>query len=189
MLLFDVDPASLAGLEFEGDAPRPIDMDRVTLRIEPHINMTDRVQIARLTSLSPDLKTLQAEAVRQGFGFMDRLVSDWTSGTNTFSQPGECLLGGFADNRLVGIGGLNKDPYLARDDVGRVRHLYVLDSFRQRGIGRALVDRILSEARGVFGELRLRTDTEGAAAFYIRCGFCPVRDATASHTLILGAQT
>jgi GNAT superfamily N-acetyltransferase len=150
--------------------------------------MTDRVQIARLTSLPPDLKTLQAEAVQQGFGFMDRLVSDWTDGTNTFNQPGECLLGAFADNRLVGIAGLNKDPYLARADVGRVRHLYVLNSFRRKGFGRALVDRLLSEARGVFGELRLRTDTEGAAAFYIRCGFCPASDATASHTLTFGAQ-
>jgi hypothetical protein len=47
---------------------------------------------------------------------------------------------------------------------------------------------LLLEARGVFGELRLRTDTEAAAAFYIRCGFCPAKDATASHTLMLGAR-
>jgi GNAT superfamily N-acetyltransferase len=119
---------------------------------------------------------------------MDRLVSDWTNGTNTFNRPGECLLGAFADRRLVGIGGLNQDPYSARADVGRVRHLYVLDSFRQKGIGGALVNRLVRAARGVFGELRLRTDTEGAAAFYVRCGFCAANDATASHTLILEAQ-
>ena len=145
--------------------------------------MTDRLQILRLYSLSSDLDVLQAEAVRQGFGFIDRLVSDWTNGVNTFSQPGECLLGAFAENRLVGIGGLNRDPYLVRTDVGRVRHLYILDGWRRRGIGRALLARLLSEARAAFAEVRLRTDTESAAAFYVRFGFCPIKDATASHAL------
>ena len=37
---------------------------------------------------------------------------------------------------MVGIGGLNIDPYLALPDVGRVRHLYVLRKCRGRGAGK-----------------------------------------------------
>ncbi len=116
---------------------------------------------------------------------MDRLVSDWASGANTFNHQGECLLGAFADGRLVGVGGLNIDPYLSLNDVGRVRHVYVLEGWRDKGLGRALVDRLLSEARGVFNEVRLRTETGGAANFYIRCGFSAAHDATASHAVKL----
>ena len=151
--------------------------------------MTNRIQIIRLDSLSPDLEILRAEAVGQGFMFMNRLVSDWTSGANTFSGGGECLLGAFAEDRLIGLGGLNVDPYLPGAGVARVRHVYVLDRWRHKGVGRALVERLLNEARGVFGEVRLRTDTDGAAAFYIRCGFRELNDATASHALELAVGT
>jgi hypothetical protein len=34
MILLEIDAAGVAILEFEGDAPRSIDMDRVPLRIE-----------------------------------------------------------------------------------------------------------------------------------------------------------
>jgi len=150
--------------------------------------MVDRIQIARLYSLPPGLEPLRAEAARQGFRFMDRLMSDWASGANTFSRPGECFLGACADGRLVAVGGLNVDPYLMRTDVGRIRHVYVLDGWRRTGIGRALIDRLVSEARGSFGEVRLRTATDSAAGFYIRCGFSPANDATASHTLKFAEQ-
>jgi N-acetylglutamate synthase-like GNAT family acetyltransferase len=146
-------------------------------------DMVDRIQIVRLYALPPGLEALRAEAVRQGFSFMDRLVSDWASGANTFSRPGECFFGASVDGRLVAVGGLNVDPYLMQTDVGRIRHVYVLDGWRRTGIGKALIDRLLSDARGVFGEVRLRVATDSTAGFYIRCGFSPADDATASHTL------
>jgi GNAT superfamily N-acetyltransferase len=96
---------------------------------------------------------------------MDRLVSDWTSGANTFSRPGECFLGACAEGRLVAVGGLNIDPYLMRTDVGRIRHVYVLDGWRRAGIGQALIDRLVSEARRSFGEVRLRVASDSTADF------------------------
>jgi GNAT superfamily N-acetyltransferase len=150
--------------------------------------MADRIQISRLHSLPPDIEALRAEAARQGFLFVDRLVSDWASGANTFNRPGECFLGACVDGRLVAVGGLNVDPYLTRTDVGRIRHVYVLDGWRRTGIGQALVDRLLSEARGSFGEIRLRVATDSTAGFYIRCGFSPANDATASHALKFAKQ-
>jgi len=145
----------------------------------------DRIEITRLHALPSGLDRLRDEAARHGFAFLDRLVADWASGANTFSRPGECLLGALADDRLVGIGGLNADPYSSRTDLGRIRHVYVLDAWRRKGVGRALIDCLVSEGRGLFGELRLRTANAAAAAFYVQCGFGPVDDPTASHALKL----
>jgi N-acetylglutamate synthase-like GNAT family acetyltransferase len=117
----------------------------------------------------------------QGFRFVDRLISEWESGLNTFSQNGEVLLGGFDDGELIAIGGLNKDPYLQEATVGRIRHLYVLTKWRRLGVGEALVTSLLGVARNSFSTLRLRTDTEEATCFYGKCGFKRVQDSTASH--------
>jgi GNAT superfamily N-acetyltransferase len=145
--------------------------------------MADRIQITRLDSLPPGIEALRSEAAGQGFLFVDRLVSGWASGANRFCRPGECFLGACADGHLVAVGGLNIDPYLMRTDVGRIRHVYVLDGWRRTGIGQALMDRLLSEARGYFGEVRLRVAADSTAGFYLRCGFSPANDATASHAL------
>lgn len=147
--------------------------------------MIDRIEIARLHSLPCGLEHLRDEATHHGFGFLDRLVVDWTRGSNNFRRPGECLLGAWGDGGLVGIGGLNVDPYSPRSDLGRIRHVYVLDAWRHKGAGRALIDCLVREARGLFSELRLRTATTEAAAFYVHCGFGPVDDPAASHSLKL----
>jgi len=144
------------------------------------------IEITRLNSLPAGLDALRIESGREGFGFLDRLVADWIGGTNTFSRSGERLLGAFADGQLVGVGGLNADPYLPGTDVGRIRHVYVLGVWRHQGVGRALIDRLVRDAGGLFSELRLRTATAGAAAFYVRCGFSPVDDPTATHAVKLG---
>jgi GNAT superfamily N-acetyltransferase len=147
--------------------------------------MADPIRIRRLLELPPEVEALRSEAITQGFGFMDRLVADWASGANTFSRPGECFLGAFVAECLIGVGGLNLDTYLPRTDVGRLRHVYVLNGWRRQGIGWLLVDRLLDEARRSFGKVRLRTDTDRATAFYVHCGFSLVNDATASHAMNL----
>ena len=147
--------------------------------------MADSIRICHLFELPPEVEALRFEAITQGFGFMDRLTADWVSGANTFSRRGECFLGAFVAEGLIGVGGLNVDPYLPRTDVGRLRHVYVLDERRRQGSGRLLVARLLDEARRSFGKVRLRTDTERAASFYVRCGFSLVNDPTASHAMNL----
>jgi len=74
---------------------------------------------------------------------------------------------------LVGVCGLNIDPYAADRRVGRVRHLYVLSAFRRRGVGRHLVTAVIEMARGRFDRLHLRTENAGAARFYEALGFRP----------------
>jgi GNAT superfamily N-acetyltransferase len=139
------------------------------------------MQIARIYLPVPGLEVIRAEAAQQSFRFIARLISDWESGLNTFSQDGETLLGGYEGEQLIAVGGLNKDPYIEGTVVDRIRHVYVLAKWRRRGVGRALIDRLLVEAENVFSEVRLRTETAEAADFYIRCGFDRIEDETASH--------
>ena len=58
----------------------------------------------------------------EGFSFVDRLLTEWSSGKNQFSKPGEKLFGVYRETELVAVGGLNQDAYLADEKVGRLRH-------------------------------------------------------------------
>lgn len=139
------------------------------------------MQINRISLPLAGLEALRAEAALQHFRFVDRLISDWDSGLNTFDHPGETLLAAYEGDRLIAIGGLNNDPYTKGDATGRIRHVYVLAELRRRGVGRSLVNCLLKAAEGAFSEVRLRTDTPKAANFYDRCGFDRIEDETASH--------
>ena len=77
--------------------------------------------------------------------------------------PGEALFGATRDGMLVGIAGLNVDPYFEEPGVGRVRHLYVHPAHRRGGVGRKLTAAIERAARGHFERLQLFTPTESAA--------------------------
>ena len=142
-------------------------------------------QISRFEIFDASLAELKADAEGQGFRFVHRLEEDWFNGTNRFCGQGELLLGAFKDDRLVAVGGLNQEPYDPRPRRGRLRHLYVLSSFRRQGIGSALVRQLLEMAAADFDEIRLRTDSREAAAFYESIGFVPLAIASATYGLRL----
>jgi GNAT superfamily N-acetyltransferase len=132
------------------------------------------LHIERLHDLPVDgLDGLLAESEQAGIRFVRRLVEEWGSGANRFDRPGEALFGARVGGQWVGVCGLNIDPYAAEERVGRVRHLYVLLSFRRLGVGRRLVAEVVEAARGRFDALRLRTNNPPAARFYERLGFGP----------------
>jgi GNAT superfamily N-acetyltransferase len=60
------------------------------------------------------------------------------------------------------------------DDIGEIKRMYVRGSFRGQGIGRALLERLLDEARQV-GYIRIRLDSarfmEEAHSLYRSAGF------------------
>jgi len=143
------------------------------------------LDIEAIESLDAEADALIAEASAQGFGFMERLCREWLDGTNRFDGPGEIFLAARLDSRIVGVGGLNRDPYTDDPSVGRVRHLYVLADFREQGIGRALVERLASAARPHFAMLRLRTDTGRGARFYESLGFHRTEGDAVTHTMHL----
>ena len=141
---------------------------------------TASVQVERLADLPLEgFAVLLAESEQAGLGFLRRLADEWVSGVNRFDRPGEALFGAWMGPALVGLGGLNLDPYAATDRVGRVRHLYVRSACRRLGIGQKLVAEIVETARGRFDSLRLCTANPEAARLYERLGFR--RRADAAH--------
>jgi GNAT superfamily N-acetyltransferase len=128
--------------------------------------------IERLRELLPDrVSDLLAESEEAGSRIVRRLVDDFADRTNRFDRPGEALFGASIAGRLVGVCGLNIDPYAGDARVGRVRHLYVLTPLRRHGVGRQLVGRVIATARDRFESLRLRTNNPAAARLYEVLGF------------------
>jgi GNAT superfamily N-acetyltransferase len=132
------------------------------------------------------LTALVTESERSGLLFIRRLVADAASGANRFDQLGEALFTANVDDQIVGVCGLNVDPYTARGRVGRVRHLYVMEAYRRQGIARRLVAEVIAAARGTFDRLRLRTENPRAGRFYEAVGFVPCAgEADCTHALDL----
>lgn len=147
-----------------------------------------------IEGVSPDvdlrelLGDLPIVAAREGFAMVWRLVDDWAAGTNCFDAPGELLVVARVDGDVVGVGGLNHDPW-ASMGVARVRRLYVRPDARRSGLGRALLARVVAAAGlGGFHTVRLRTTTVRGAAFFESCGFVAVTgEPEATHVLAIGS--
>ena len=132
------------------------------------------LRIEHIEDLPDDFGDPIALSLREDFYAMQRMRDDWDAGTNRFDRRGEILLEARAGARLVGISGLNRDPYAQSSDVGRRRHLYVDPEFRRRGVGRSLVLKIAECASRSFVRLRLRTLRADADLFYVALGFLRV---------------
>jgi len=126
-------------------------------------------------------------AAQEGFRPIKFLQRDWARGTNRFSKPGEGFYAARSAGRLVGVCGLNRDPYSDDEATARLRRLYVLPAFRRRGVGSALVSHAIQDAVEHFTVVRLRTLDEGSAQFFEALGFRPVNGQEAvTHEKVLG---
>jgi GNAT superfamily N-acetyltransferase len=145
------------------------------------------VTVERIVDLAPaSLTTLVAESEQSGLRFVRRLIDEWASGINRFDRPAEALFAARVGGQIVGVCGLNVDPYTAEGRVGRVRHLYVKEAYRRHGIGRQLVAEVIGAARDSFDRLRLRTANPEAARLYEALGFAPCAgEADCTHALDL----
>jgi GNAT superfamily N-acetyltransferase len=135
----------------------------------------------------PGIEDLRREAREEGYNFLETLVEEWASGGNRFDGQGELLCGVTHEGLVVGVGGLNLDPFIAEPDVGRIRRVYVRPGWRNRGIGEALVTHLVEHARRNFCLVRLRAESIRAGRLYERIGFSPCNDPHATHTLRLDA--
>src|SRR5262245_767723 len=110
----------------------------------PPENAGKAAVITRLAALEPQsIEPLVAESEAAGLRLVRRLVEEWANGRNRFDGPGEACFAATLHGRMVGVCGLNVDPYTSAARVGRVRHLYVLVEHRHLGVGRQLVDEII----------------------------------------------
>ena len=121
------------------------------------------------------LTELAIEASTEGHNFVQKTIDDWNSGQNNFSKERELFFGVFYKGDCIGIGGLNIDPYTTDKKIGRVRHLYVSNIHRKKGIGKQILNKLIEASKGSFEKLRLYTDNPTAAEFYEKtCGAIPI---------------
>lgn len=122
------------------------------------------------------LSTLASLAEAEGHEMVSHLVRDWRSGENRFDRSGEALLVAVATADVVGVGGLNRDPFVTAGRVGRIRRLYVAPKWRRQDVGSALLTELLHLARPWFDVVHVRTYDPHAVMFYLSLGFIEVMD-------------
>jgi N-acetylglutamate synthase-like GNAT family acetyltransferase len=138
--------------------------------------LTAEVTIEAIHALPDDLDLeLAKSAEEEGFSPVEWLREQWLDGTNQFSLPGEWLLAARIDGRLVGICGINQDPYDASGSMGRLRRLYVLPKSRRKGIGSRLVEEAVQASCEHFKGVNLRTLDDNSAVFFESMGFSRIR--------------
>ena len=134
-------------------------------------NVTN-VLITQVRDLNVDeVHPLVLESEMEGFRFLRRFYDEYACGTNRFDRDGETVFVAHQSSRIVGISGLNRDPYSRSGSVGRIRRVYVHPDFRRCGVGRCLVSNVILEARRFYTTLTLRTDNPAADQFYRAMGF------------------
>lgn len=147
--------------------------------------LTNQPILTELTGLSSlAMHQILDESTRAGYQLVQRTIDDWKNGTNRFSGPGEKLWGLFLGPDLVGICGLNRDPYMQEPNVGRVRHLYVMEAHRLKGYATLLMNVVIHEAKQHFAVLRLFTGNPATAKFYEKLGFQNLTGDKVSHVMI-----
>lgn len=142
--------------------------------------------IIRAYHLPEGVLKLVEESNSEGFRHLKRLVDDYNTGTNRFDKQGEALFIACVEDQIVGVCGLNQDPYLHNEAAGRVRRLYISKDFRRFGVGRLLMVEVIEEAKKHYKTLSLKTDNPVADSFYCSLGFSKkIIDERATHCLRL----
>ncbi|MGG2933672.1 GNAT family N-acetyltransferase [Bacillus pacificus] len=118
-----------------------------------------------------EFKYLVQESKEEGFKFLKKLINEYENELNTFNKSGECLYGIFQGEKLIGIGGLNADPYKENNKIGRLRRFYIAKDYRRIGLGKLLLNKLLSHAEKYFKVVVLHTDTKQGDVFYTANGF------------------
>lgn len=130
------------------------------------------IHIKQIESLMKyEFKYLVQESKEEGFNFLKKLINEYENKLNTFNKTGECLYGIFQGEKLIGIGGLNEDPYTENNKIGRLRRFYITKDYRRIGLGNLLLKRLLYHAEKNFKVVVLHTDTKQGDAFYSANGF------------------
>ena len=130
-----------------------------------------------IEELPAGFDALRAEARDEGYLFVDRLATDWQSGTTRFDREGEALLAARVNGMLAGIGGLTIEPVVP--NALRMRRFYVRLGYRQSGIGCKLASALLERARSA-GKLVTVNAAPASAVFWESLGFMP--DPRDGHT-------
>jgi len=121
--------------------------------------------------MNENIYPLVEESQKAGFRFLQKLINDYSDGSNTFNKPGEALYGVYGqDGVLIAVGGININPFSDDARIGRIRRFYVANDYRRKGIGKLLLKTLISEAKNHF-QVMVLNSTPQADAFYTSFGF------------------
>ncbi|MFD1135987.1 GNAT family N-acetyltransferase [Paenibacillus shunpengii] len=135
-----------------------------------------------------EIRQLVESSQNEGFRHLSRLVNEYITGINTFSQEGEALFIAVYRSECIGICGLNQETSI-KSEIGRIRRLYVKPEYRNKGIGRELLNAVVKFGEPYYKRLVLKTDNEKASAFYKVHGFKETDGVdNQSHYMNLGAS-
>ncbi len=144
------------------------------------------IHVVEISRLEPfDWIPLLDASRAEGFGLVERLLSDWREGRNRFGAPGERLLACVEGEVIVGICGVNREPDRACERTGRLRRLYLLPDYRGRGLASVLVARLITFAGGHWERLTVNCGPLPVGPFYERFGFVPLDHSGLTHCLEL----
>jgi GNAT superfamily N-acetyltransferase len=131
--------------------------------------------VTTIIALPGGIDALADVATGEGYGMVARLAADFRSGSNRFDAPGEGLWQATVADALIGVCGVNRDPYAdPTENAGRVRRLYVTPKARRQGVASSLLAEVIAAARSQFSILTAFTTDGTAARFYAARGFRPV---------------
>ena len=77
----------------------------------------------------------------------------------------------FSREKLIGIGGLNEDPYTENNKIGRVRRFYIAKRIPKERSREVTVIANFKRCEKYFNIVVLHTDTEQGDKFYTSSGF------------------
>jgi ribosomal protein S18 acetylase RimI-like enzyme len=116
------------------------------------------------------LNELVAESIYEGHLLGKKLMDEWKTG-NTFSKKGEKFWAFVIEGEPIAMGGINVDPFIDDEGVGRVRHIYVANKYRRQGLAKEMLHLIIDRAKEYFKTLRLSTRNSIAGEMYKSFGF------------------
>ena len=170
--------------------PRETSSDKTSSRKTSLQKITRRKRDIRIeqrvrSTTAGELDLLVAASLAEQYDFVQRLQTEWCNGSNRFDKEGEAVFVAVHAASVVGVCGINQDPYTDDRSIGRLRHLYVDPNYRSERTGYRLVAACIEYARPFFSLLRLRMARADTAEFYRRSGFAEVHATHASHEMRL----
>ncbi|HEY4200247.1 MAG TPA: GNAT family N-acetyltransferase [Devosiaceae bacterium] len=139
------------------------------------------MKFTRIETTLPDINALRADAKTEGHQFIERLVTDWSSGSIRFDKPGEALLGVREGDAIVAIGGVTQEPSL--EGALRMRRFYVRPAFRRQSIGWTLVRILVDHPSREGCPITVHAGTPDATKFWEALSFATVTGQPYSHVL------